>query len=299
VSERIAIVGTAGSWKQVPWNDAGLRIWSLNDAYRLAGFQRADRWFDFHPIDRFFHVPEGQKTIYAHQIPPGHYVRPSEHIAWLGKQQIPVYLHPDYLTQHPAAAEWTHARPFPKADVEAHFGQYFTSSPGWMLALAVMEGARDIAVYGIHLSTEFEYVQQRPNFEFLIGRVLGPSKVKTTVKDGMRHYETSDGHIALPEASPVLQSKFQYAFDQRPDAHVEPVKWALHKLQVKHQRKTTALRLRPWFSPWAVEQVPVEGTNQTTTRRVMASTVQAELLQIEAAMEDRQQELRRVQLVGA
>jgi hypothetical protein len=294
VSKRVAIVGTAQSWKQVPWNDPGLEIHSLNDAYRLAGFQRADRWFDFHPCDRFFTVPKDQKQIYAHQIPPGHYVRPADHLDWLGQQQIPVYLHPDYLTQYPKAAEWKHARPFPKAEVEAYFGTYFTSSPGWMLALAIMEGAKDISIYGIHLATEFEYVQQRPNFEFLIGRVLGPSKVTTTTKDGMRHYETADGHIALPEASPVLQSSFQYAFDQRPDAYVEPVKWALHKLQVKHQRKTDALRRRPWFSPWAVEQMP-----DAKTRRVLASTVQAELLYLEAAMEDRQQELRRVQLVGA
>jgi hypothetical protein len=294
VSERIAIVGTAGSWKMVPWADPGLRIWSLNDAYRLAGFQRADRWFDFHPISRFFSVPVGQKAIYAHQIPPGHYVRPADHIDWLSRQQIPVYLHPDYLTQHPAAAEWKHARPFPKADVEAYFGTYFTSSPGWMLALAIMEGARDISIYGIHLATEFEYVQQRPNFEFLIGRVLGPGQIRTTTKDGMRHYDTADGHIALPEASPVLQSNFQYAFDQRPDAHVEPIKWELHKLQVKVGRKVEALRRRPSWSPWALEQVP-----GAKARRVLASTVQAELIHLEAAIEDRQQELRRLQLVGA
>jgi hypothetical protein len=265
----------------------------------LAGFMRADAWFDFHALNRFFHVPAGQKQIYSHQIPPGYYVRPADHLAWLERQQIPVYLHPDYKTQHPAAAEWKHARPFPKVELEAYFGHYFTSSPGWMLALAVQSGARDIAIYGIHLATEFEYVQQRPNFEFLIGRVLGPGRVTVSVKDGMRHYETRDGHIALPEASPVLQSNFQYAFDQRPDAVLEPVKWDLHKLQVKFQRKADALRRRPWYSPWAVEQVPVEGANQTTARRVNASTLQAELVHLEAAIEDRQQALRRLQQVGA
>jgi hypothetical protein len=292
--KRTAIVGTAQSWTMVPWADPGLFIMSLNDAYRLAGFQRADAWFDFHPLDRFFHVPQGQTAIYAHQIPPGYYVRPADHLAWLERQQIPVYLHPDYQEQHPAARDWKHARPFPKKELEAYFGRYFTSSPAWMLALAVESGARDISIYGIHLATEFEYVQQRPNFEFLIGRVLGPSRITVTAKDGMRHYETRDGHIALPEASPVLQAKFQYAFDQRPDAALEPVKWDLHKLQVKHARKVQALRERKWFSPWAVEQWP-----DAKPRRALASTVQAELLHLEAAMEDRQQELRRLQLVGA
>lgn len=298
MSMRVAIVGTAQSWRDTPWTDPGLSVWSLNDAYRLPGFARADRWFDFHPLDRFYHVPEGQTQVYAHQIPPGYYVRPPDHLAWLSRQQIPVYLHPDYRTQHPEAAAWPHARAFPKAEVEAHFGRYFTSSPGWMLALAIMEGARDVAIYGIHLATEFEYVQQRPNFEFLIGRVLGAGKVTTTVKDGMRHYETADGHVALPEASPVLQANFQYAFDVRPDAAQEPLKWELHKFHVKRERKIDALRRRPWYSPWAVERVPSEG-KPSTTRRVVASTLQAELGRLDAEIEDRQQELRRLQLAGA
>lgn len=297
--KRVAIVGTAPSWKQVPWSDPGLFVMSLNDAYRLAGFQRADAWFDFHPLNRFYSVPPGQQQVFSHQIPPGYYVRPADHLVWLERQQIPIYLHPEYREQHPAAAEWRHARAFPKAEIEAEFGRYFTSSPGWMLALAVMSGARDVAIYGIHLATEFEYVQQRPNFEFLIGRVLGPGRVTTTIKDGMRHYETKDGHVALPEASPVLQSNFQYAFDQRPDAAHEPLKWELHKLQVKHARKLEALRRRRAFSPWAIEQVPVDGIPQMTTRRVLASTLQTELLYLDAAIEDRQQELRRLQLIGA
>lgn len=297
--KRFAIVGTAPSWRQVPWTDAGLVIASLNDAYRLAGFQRADLWFDFHPLNRFFHVPEAQKQVYAHQIPPGYYVRPATHLEWLGKQQIPVYLHPDYLTQHPPAAEWRHARPFPKADVEAHCGRYFTSSPGWMMAMAFMYGARDVSVYGIHLSTEFEYIQQRPNFEFLIGRVLGPHKVTVSVQDGMRHYTTCEGHVALPEASPVLQSDFQYAFEPRPDAKLEPVKWELHKLQIKHGRKIQALRHRPWYSPWAVEMLPQEQGPTPKRRIVTASTLQTELIHLEAAIDDRQQALRRLQMAGA
>jgi hypothetical protein len=293
--KRFAIIGTAQSWKQAPWTDTGLVIASLNDAYRLAGFQRADLWFDFHPLDRFYHVPEGQKQIFAHQIPPGHYVRPPDHLAWLGRQQIPIYLHPEYLTQHPPAADWTHAHAFPKAEVEAYFGRYFTSSPGWMLALAILRGARDISIYGIHLATEFEYIQQRPNLEFLIGRVLGPKRVAVTVADGMRHYTTPDGHVALPEASPVLQADFQYAFDQRPDAVLEPVKWELHKLQVKHTRKLHALRSRPWYSPWATEVVPADGTTKARAVRVSASTLQRELVHLEAAMDDRQQEMHRLQ----
>lgn len=245
MDKRIAIVGTAQSWINTPWTDTGLEIASLNDAYRLKGFVRADRWYDFHPLNKFTYT-EG-KQIYAHQIEPGTYVRPADHLAWLAKQVIPIYLHPDYQTQHPEAANWPHAHAFPKAAIEEHFGRYFTSSPGWMLAQFILEGYREIHIYGIHLATESEYIEQRPNFEFLIGSVLGPTKRRITVKQGMRRYETQDGIVVLPEASPVLSSDFQYAFEPRPRAVLEPLKWDAHRYAVKRERAIDMLKTKPWW----------------------------------------------------
>lgn len=245
--ERVAIIGTAESWTQTPWADTGLRIVSLNDAYRLPGFVRADAWYDFHPIDKFYHPPAGDQPIFAHQVPVGHYCRPATHLEWLAKQMIPVYLHPDYLTQHPAAKDWPSARPFPKAEIEAQFGPYFTSSPAWMIAHAMLQGCKDISIYGIHLATEHEYIEQRPQFEFLLGRVLGPSKVTVTVTDGVRHYQSHDGAVHLPLGSPILSSDFQYAFQTRPRAALEPLRWELHKYQIKHTRAVTALKTARWW----------------------------------------------------
>jgi hypothetical protein len=246
--KRVAIVGTAPSWKQTPWTDSTLQIWSLNDAYRLPGFVRADGWFDLHPLDKFFHAPKDQQ-IFSHQVPPGYYVRPSDHIEWLGRQAqtIPVWLHPDYLAQHPEAASWPHARPFPKADIEAAFGRYFTSSPAWMLALAMLQGATEVHIYGIHLSTEHEYIEQRPQFEFLIGRFLGSERLTVETADGLRTYRAGGKTLVLPEASPILSSRFQYAFDVKPSAHTEPLKWDLHRFQVKASREMQALRAKRWY----------------------------------------------------
>jgi hypothetical protein len=272
--KRVAIVGTAQSWKKTPWNDPGLTILSLNDAYRMPGFQRADVWFDLHPLDKFLSVPAAQGAVYAHQVPPGHYVRPEGHLGWLAHQTIPVYLHPDYATQHPPAAEWAHVRPFPKAEIEAECGRYFTSSPGWMAALAVMQGVEELHVYGIHLATEHEYIEQRPNFEFLMGRVLGGGKLRVTEHDGMRRYETPNGCVVLPEASPILASDFQYAFEPRPASKLEPYRWALHKAQVKRERAIQALRVKPWWHP--------------------AKPLQTELTRLDALVADRQEQLQRV-----
>jgi hypothetical protein len=293
LKQRYGIVGTAPSWRRTPWDDQGILLASLNDAYQLApmGFKRADEWYDPHPLNKFI-FPEG-KQIYAHQVPPGHYVRPKTHLSWIASQNIPVYLHPDYLSQHPEAHTWVNAKPFPREAIVAHFGQYFTSTPQWMMAHALMRGFKDFAVYGIHLATEQEYREQRPGFEFLIGRVLGAGKLTIRVADGMRHYETQDGHVALPEESPVLQSQFQYAFDARPSGYLEPIKWELHKLSIKRDRTVQALKQRPWWQPIGAIQEPDE---TGTIRRRICSTgqLQNELWYLEAAIQDTQQHLQRV-----
>jgi hypothetical protein len=292
---RYGIIGTAPSWRKAPWTDTGIVLASLNDAYQLKpqGFARADEWFDPHPLHKFAHPPVG-KQLYAHQVPPGYYVRPAHHLDWLSQQTIPVFLHPDYCSQHEPAKAWAHAKPFPRAEVEAYFGRYFTSTPQWMMAFAMMRGFQDFSIYGIHLATEQEYREQRPGFEFLIGRVLGKGKMTVTVNDGMRHYETADGHVALPEASPVLQSKFQYAFETRPSAYEAPLQWELHKLQVKRDRTIQALRERPWWQP--VGAILEPGPDGQMKKRICStSTLQHELMWLDAALADTQQELARLQ----
>lgn len=250
--ERVAIIGTAQSWTLTPWNDPGLHLVSLNDAYRMKGFVRADAWYDLHPLNKFVAVPEGATQIYAHQVPPGHYVRPAPHLDWLSKQSIPVWLSRPEDHTPPETYElptWPHLHVFPKREIEAAYGQYFTSSPAWMLAQLILDGAREVHIYGIHLATEHEYIEQRPNFEFLCGCVLGPGKRTERRSGGLRWYESAQGTIVLPEASPILASDFQYAFQPRPRAHLEPIRWDLHRFGVKKERALTALRQKPWYRP--------------------------------------------------
>lgn len=295
--ERFCITGTAPTWRMTPWADTGLVIASMNDAYQMDGFERADEFYDLHPLDHFYLVPEapaGQKAIiYAHQIPHGHYVRPAKHLDWLATQTIPVWLHPDHAAQHPASADWPAARPFPKAEIEDAFGRYFTSTPAWMLAHAILRGAKELHIYGIHLSTESEYIEQRPNFEFLCGCVLGRGKRKLTVADGLRHYETADGMIVLPEASPILSSNFQYAFEVSPRRAVEPLKWNLHKAVVKRDRRILALKqANPWVPFVTFEEPQDDGV--VKRRRILTSTVQQELYYYDALVADCQEQIARL-----
>lgn len=306
MSERVAIVGTAQSWIQTPWSDVDLKVWSLNDAYRLPGFVRADAWFDFHPLNHFF-FHSGQ-AVHPHQIPQGYYCRPADHLRWLAAQAIPIWLHPDCESQvHDDLSPERDAdraavlanpahRPFPRAAIEAHFGRYMTSSPAWMMALAILQGVKELHVYGIHLATEFEYMRQRPNFEFLMGCLLGKGKRTMTVHDGLRYYESQDGKLVLPESSPVLQESFQYAFDPKPDTALEPIKWELHKVGIKKQRTVSALMNANWWQPLVpVQRIDDEGTRWDYRRR---GVLRDELIYLDALGADYQEQLARGQTVG-
>jgi hypothetical protein len=297
---RIAIIGTAQSYREAPYQDPSVELWSLNDAYCVkGGLPRVDAWYDLHPLDHFYYPPESnpdgsQPKVFAHQVPPGYYVRPTAHLDWLATQPFPVWVHPDHATQVPASAEWPSARAFPKAAIEDAFGMYFSSTPAWMLAHALIQGITDIEIYGIHLATESEYVEQRPNFEFLCGSLLGPGPRTLTVEGKKRIYQSTQGRLVLPVSSPILQASYQYAFQPSPRRKGDKLTWELHKADVKKQRRVKALMDRRLGLPWVtIEEPNKDGVlvKRTTT----ASTLQTEIRYYDALIADLSDQVRIVQ----
>lgn len=295
---RYCLTGTAPSWTMTPWDDPTLHIESLNDAYGMDGFRRADAWVDLHPLNKFWFAPQGPNgekvVVFAHQVPQGHYVRPPQHLDWLATQTLPVWLHPDHATQLEASATWPSARAFPKAAIEAHFGRYFTSTPAWMLAHAILRGATEIQIYGIHLSTEAEYVDQRPNFEYLLGGFLGAGKRTVTERDGRRYYESPNGLLVLPQAAPILSANFQYGFEPTPRRSLDPLRWELHKANVKRERTVEALKKSSAWIPWTVMDQP-DDQGVVHQRRVLTSTLRDELWHYEAVVADVNDQIARTQ----
>lgn len=239
--DRAAIVGTFDTWKQTPWTDPGLRVVSLNDAYTMKGFQRADEWYELHPLHKFFYRPKHQRAVYAHQVPPGYYVRPEGHLDWLKAQAagIPVWLQNDPPTNWPA-----NARKFPKAELEAQYGAYWASGPSYMLLHLLARGVKELHVYGIHLATEEEYRAQRPNWEFLLGRFVG-REMKVLERNGCRYYEGKDTLLVLPVSCPILTHGWQYGYQPKPTPN--PVKLELRRLQHEQGRLAEQLvKLPRW-----------------------------------------------------
>lgn len=220
---RIAIIGTAPTWKSTPWNDPTLEIWALNDMSVL-NLPRADRWYDLHPFDKMYFRPANNASVYAGDVPAGFFVRPHDHLAWLKKQTIPVYV------QDAAALGSPSARTFPKAEIEARFGKHFASSPAWMIGHALLEGVTELHIYGIHLATEWEYIRQKPNMTFLLG-LAAALGVK----------------IVLPRGCPLLAESHQYAFEEDPDVPKVALKRKQQRIQEEIAFLVKKEKKRKWF----------------------------------------------------
>lgn len=240
--KRGAVIGTAPTFRLTPWDDQALQIFSLNDAYVLPGFKRANAWFDLHPIPEMVFRPKGERVVQPHHAPVGGYLRPEGHLQWLKTRDFPVYLHdcreagchdlPKEKQSHtpydfPA---WPNARPFPFKAIEARYGSYWSSTPAWMLAWMLMEGYRDISIFGIHLATEWEYIHQRPNLEFLIGMALAQGVTFT-----------------IPQRSTLLKGKHKYAVEPKPGLDLERVNRLMHGIKAEGARLQQRLATLSWY----------------------------------------------------
>ncbi|MEY2873002.1 MAG: hypothetical protein RLZZ373_373 [Pseudomonadota bacterium] len=214
--KRVCIMGTAQSWKKSPWADASWEIWGLNDGYCLLP-PRFNRWYELHPLDKMAFRSRTQTVIAKESIPEGHYVRPEGHLDWLKAQSAAV---PVFLQKEPPSDWPANAHRFPIEAVEAEFGAYWASGPAYMLAHAVLEGYTEIMVTGIHLATEAEYREQRPQWEMLLGRVLGRSVTEST-RPGFRVY-TGAVTIVLPDECPILKHGWKYAYEPKPAPPANP-----------------------------------------------------------------------------
>ena len=156
VRRAAAIIGTASTWKQAPWADLSVDILGLNDGFML-GFKmtgipalpRETIHFDLHPFNQMVFRPMNQTTVKAEEVPMGAYLRPAGYLDWLKTRDFPLLL-------NQAPPDWKHATTFPREALEKKYGDYFASTPAWMLVWAIDQGYTEIHIYGIHLATEWE-----------------------------------------------------------------------------------------------------------------------------------------------
>jgi hypothetical protein len=195
MARKVAIVGFADSYALAPFEDPSVEIWGINELHRY--LPRWDRWFELHSRESF--EIKGNRDQEAH-------------VNWLRAQPAggkPIFMR-ELFEDIPAGIRY----PL-EAMSERLYGQfgrtaYFTSSIGYMLAMAISEGRDEtfrptgddhvswIGLYGIDLASDTEYSEQRPNAEYLIGLAQGLGI-----------------EVVIAEGAALLKADHLYGFENR------------------------------------------------------------------------------------
>lgn len=151
---KIAIVGGAkASFELAPYDDPEWEIWALGNQMDRHGHHRITRIFEIHD-DLSEHDPKYAK--------------------WLTDFNIPLIVRESF------PEKVSHASAFP---LEADVLGKLSSSPAYMMALAIHEGATHIGIYGIDMSVnDHEYFKQRPDMYAWIGYAMGKG-IEITIPD--------------------------------------------------------------------------------------------------------------------
>ena len=176
-ADKVAILGFTDTRLEAPFGNPEWEIWGLNELYRYHDVRQFSRWFDIHDR-KLIEEDKGAPP----QWPP--------HVEALKKFPISVYMQRRW-------DDIPNSVPYPKEEMEAAYpdGDYQTSSISWMIALAILEGFKEIGVYGVDMAQETEWAEQRPACEYWIGLARGM---------GIK--------VFIPRTSDLLKSIGQYGW---------------------------------------------------------------------------------------
>ncbi len=169
---KVAIVGTApSSVNDAPYDDNSWEIWSLGA--NANHIKRLNRWFELHTVDVLASANciDAKREKFLNQIGADLYIGHKSDV-------------------------FPNATIYPKDDIVGKFGNYFTSSIAWMLALAIYEGVDEIGIWGIDMIGDGEYSHQRSCCEYLLGIAQG---------NGIK--------VTIAPQSPLLRAERMYAFE--------------------------------------------------------------------------------------
>jgi hypothetical protein len=130
------------------------------------------------------------------------------------------YLSPVYMQQHysdiPGSIEFPLAeleqtvfKGFPRARWDAQT-DWYNSSPAYMIALAIHEGAETIGLWGIDVLDHSEFNYESPCLEYLIGLAVGKG-IEVVIPEGPTHLNKFRGEgIKLGTMTPTYHKRYGY-----------------------------------------------------------------------------------------
>jgi hypothetical protein len=187
--KKLIMLGTATSIYPIDWNNKDIEIWGLGTCFSHPDIKRIDIGFELH-------APEKIEDI---QIKKGTNFRKFKN--------IPIYVQDQYnliiqkYMDNPVS--------FPLKDVldyveKEGLHKYFTCSFSYLLVYAIMKGYTDIEIRKVSLSTDQEYVFERPNIVYWCN-TLG------------RKYNVT---IHIPDDSFINNETMLYGYEEQNKKHL-------------------------------------------------------------------------------
>ena len=193
-TRKIGFVGShTASLRTCPWKDPSWELWG-HASSRSWYSRELDCYFEMHRKSRWNHTKKkGAKFVH-----------------WLGQNTVPIYMHERY-PEVPASIRYPRERVFEEFSYLPR--RYFTNTVAWMAALAIMEGATTVGLWGVSYSTEQEFFSQRGSMEFWLG-VMGGKGIHVILPDECKlladpvllyGYESHDEKgVLVPEYQPKV-----------------------------------------------------------------------------------------------
>jgi hypothetical protein len=143
--EKVAIIGTAPSSRLLaPFNDPSWTIWGTSPG-NMGNLPRFDAWIEVH----------------SNMLWPEYRSYGEPYVNWLNAGMFP------FMAANKAM--FPRATEFPWKQLVEEFGPYFYSSTfAWCMALAIHVGVKEMALYGVDMSSKDEYILQRPGGHYFI-----------------------------------------------------------------------------------------------------------------------------------
>lgn len=169
--KNIALVGYTSSRMEAPFDDPAWELYGMNNLHMFMDPGKFTRWYNLHT----------PKEIEVDK----------EHLDWLRSwTKYPIFImdpmegmtEPDG-SPIPTLAErtgWPAAVAFPRKNIEAMFGSYFTNTVSWQIAHVLYEAITNeqymlnrLGLFGIDMAVGTEYADQRPSVEYFLGLAKG------------------------------------------------------------------------------------------------------------------------------
>ncbi len=87
---------------------------------------------------------------------------------------------------------------YPLEDIVDYFKlpiAYFSSGPEYMIAWAIREGFKEMSLFGLNMTVDKEYIEQKPGMEFWIGIALGKGLKVNLQHDHCSLLKTRDSNL--------------------------------------------------------------------------------------------------------